>query len=81
MLQAQFNHVRDLRVGKIMEDTVERKRATKPRKRALSPAEQELKAMKDYVKKISGSKEQSIAFLQRAGILDKKGELTKPYRA
>lgn len=66
-----------------MNETVERARVIKPRKRAatLSVAEQELKAMKAYAKKIASSKEDSIAFLQRAGILDKKGELAKPYRS
>lgn len=66
-----------------MNETVERPRVAKPRKRAapLSVAEKELKDMKAYVKKIASSKEDSLAFLQRAGIVNKKGELTKPYRS
>lgn len=49
--------------------------------RPLTKAEQELALMKAYVKKITSSPEDSRALLQRAGILDKKGELTKPYRS
>lgn len=64
-----------------MTETVERKPTTRSRKSSLSPVEQEVKAMKAYAKKISASKEDSIAFLQRAGILDKKGELAKHYRS
>lgn len=67
-----------------MNETVERPKVAKPRKRTtvkLSVAEQELKAMKAYVKKISSSKEDSLDFLQRAGIADKKGGLAKPYRS
>ncbi len=63
-----------------MTETVEHPRATKTRRRTTSVAEQELKAIKTYVKKISRSKADSLAFLQRAGIVDEKGELTKPYR-
>lgn len=37
--------------------------------------------MKAYIKKVTSSPEDSRALLQRAGILDKKGELTKPYRS
>jgi hypothetical protein len=66
-----------------MNETAERARVTRPRKRAatLSVAEQELKVIKAYAKKISSSKKDSIAFLQRAGILDRKGDLAKPYRS
>lgn len=66
-----------------MNETVERPRVAKPRKRAtkLSVAEQELKDMKAYAKKIASSKADSLAFLQRAGIVNKKGELAKPYRS
>ncbi len=63
-----------------MTETVERKPTSRSRK-SLSPVEQEIKAMKAYAKKISASKEESIDFLQRAGILDKKGELAEHYRS
>lgn len=64
-----------------MQATAERGSATKTRSKPMSQADKELKAMKAYVKKITSSKEDSVAFLQRAGILDKKGELAKQYRS
>jgi hypothetical protein len=66
-----------------MNETVDCPSTAKPRKRAtkLSVAQQELKQMQAYAKKIASSKEDSIAFLQRAGILNKKGDLAKPYRS
>jgi hypothetical protein len=69
--------------GKTMNETIERTSAVKQRKRAatLSPAEQELKEMKAYITKITSSKADSLDFLQRAGIVTKKGALTKHYRA
>jgi len=63
-----------------MNETVERNSTAKSRVRTSKTADQELKVMKAYVKQISQSKADSVAFLQRAGILDKKGELAKPYR-
>lgn len=63
-----------------MTETVDRPSATKTRRRTTSVAEKELKAIIATGKKISRSKTDSLAFLQQAGILDKKGELAKPYR-
>lgn len=65
-----------------MNETAERARVAKPRKRTapLSKAEQELQVLKAYVKKITSSPVDSRALLQRAGIIDEKGSLTKPYR-
>lgn len=37
--------------------------------------------MKAHGREIRKSKESAIAFLQRAGIVDAKGELAEPYRA
>jgi len=37
-------------------------------------------ALKAHLVKITRSRESAVAFLQRAGILDAKGRLTKPYR-
>jgi len=67
-----------------MNETVERPQVAKPRKRTatnLSVAEQELKAMKAYIKKVTSSPADSRALLQRAGIIDEKGGLTEPYRS
>jgi hypothetical protein len=71
-----------------MNKTVERPKVAKPRKRTttttpvkLSVAEQELKTMKAYIKKVTSSPEDSRALLQRAGIIDEKGGLTEPYRS
>lgn len=41
---------------------------------------QELKKMKEFAKKVSSSKEESIKFLQKAGICTPSGKLTKTYR-
>lgn len=37
--------------------------------------------MKAYVKRIKGSKPDSLALLVEAGIVTPKGKLTKPYRS
>jgi truncated hemoglobin YjbI len=59
-----------------------RKRAArKPRQSVPSKADRELEAMQSAVADILSSKEKSAAFLQRVGIIDKHGRLTKPYRA
>jgi tryptophanyl-tRNA synthetase len=45
-------------------------------------AEQELEQLKQYARKMSkSSKAEAIAFLQRAGILDSKGNVKKAYQA
>lgn len=36
--------------------------------------------MKKYTKKVTSTKSASRKFLQGAGIIDKSGKLTKPYR-
>lgn len=64
-----------------MTETAERTRAPKSRKQPLSKVDKEIAAIDAYVKKISKSKEASLAFLQKAGILDKNGELAKHYRS
>lgn len=64
-----------------MNETAERKRVTKVASRPLSKADHELKTLKDYVKRITSSPVDSRALLRRAGIIDQKGELTKPYRS
>ncbi|WP_313074944.1 hypothetical protein [Melaminivora sp.] len=51
---------------------------------AMPPAtrEQELEQLKQYARKMSkSSKEEAIAFLQRAGIMDARGNVKKAYRA
>jgi hypothetical protein len=42
--------------------------------------EADLKAIENGYKRASKSRKAAIAFLARAGILDKKGNLTPPYR-
>lgn len=42
--------------------------------------QQELAEMADYVSELTSSKEKSVAFLKRAGILNTKGDIAKPYR-
>lgn len=42
--------------------------------------QQELAEMADYVSELTSSKAKSVAFLKRAGILDTKGDIAKPYR-
>ncbi len=42
--------------------------------------DRELGAFKAQLLKITHSRESAVAFLQRAGILDAKGRLAKPYR-
>ena len=64
-----------------MTETVERKPTTKSRKQPLSKVDKEIAAIDAYVKKISKSKEASLEFLQKAGILDKNGDLAKHYRS
>ncbi|WP_245911712.1 Rha family transcriptional regulator [Malikia granosa] len=59
---------------------VEREHTSISCKPALSKIDKEIAEIDAYVKKISASKEESISFLQRAGILDKNGELAEPYR-
>jgi hypothetical protein len=63
-----------------MEATTERTRSLGRRPRPLSDGDKELRAMKAYTKKITGSKKQAEGFLERAGIIDKHGELAKQYR-
>jgi hypothetical protein len=63
----------------IMEDVVSRSRAS-ARERKIQTPSQELEEMKAYVAQIAKSKSDSIDFLKRAGLLDKKGDLAKPYR-
>ncbi len=62
--------------------SVQKKAAFKVVARSSVPqtAADELVEMKAYVTEVAKSKSESIAFLQRAGILDKKGSLAKPYR-
>lgn len=67
-------------LGVCMQASAEHKRAAKARAKPETQADKELALMKAYVKKITSSPEDSRALLQRAGILDKKGELAKPYR-
>lgn len=48
----------------------------------VSTAEEELDQLKQYARKMSkSSKAEAIAFLQRAGILDSKGNVKKAYQA
>jgi hypothetical protein len=61
--------------------TLTRKRAIKPHQSALSKADQELAKIKAAAADVLSSKEKSAAFLQQVGIIDKRGRLTKPYRA
>lgn len=45
-------------------------------------AEQELEQLKQYARKMrNSSKEEAVAFLQRAGIMDARGNVKKAYRA
>lgn len=48
---------------------------------AKSRSESELKIMSEYIRKITGSRFESAAFLRRAGIVTSRGVLAKPYRA
>jgi hypothetical protein len=64
-----------------MQATAQRASATKPRAKQLTKAEQELKVLKAYIKKVTSSPADSRALLQRAGIIDDKGGLTEPYRS
>ena len=49
---------------------------------APATPEQELEQLKQYTRKMSNSsKAEAIAFLQRAGIMDAKGNVKKAYRA
>jgi hypothetical protein len=43
-------------------------------------AKEHLKASKKVLKQVIKSRSTAIAFLQKAGILDKNGELAPPYR-
>jgi nitroimidazol reductase NimA-like FMN-containing flavoprotein (pyridoxamine 5'-phosphate oxidase superfamily) len=63
-----------------MDATSERTHVATGRARPLSGADKELRALKVYMKKITSSKKEAEGFLERAGIIDKKGELAKPYR-
>lgn len=63
-----------------MEDVAERKRVAKPRKK-LTPAEKELRVMEAYMKKITSSKKEAVAFLKRAGAIDDKGEIAPQFRS
>ena len=79
----------------MVEHEVERPRTAAPRVRrqrklvaevvpVAAPATptQELEQLKQYARKMSkSSKAEAIAFLQRAGILDSKGNMDKAYRA
>lgn len=81
----------------MVEQEVERPRTAAPRARrqrkltaevvtalVAAPAtpEQELEQLKQYTRKMSNSsKAEAIAFLQRAGIMDAKGNVKKAYRA
>lgn len=64
-----------------MNETAERTRITKTQGRPLSKADKELSAMKVYIKKVTSSKKQAVSFLERSGIIDKKGVLAKQYRS
>ncbi len=58
-------------------------RQTAPRAapRAQLTRDQELEEMKAYVRQIkNSSKDDAIALLQRAGILDQNGDMAAPYR-
>lgn len=63
-----------------MAEVAECKPAAKPRKK-LTQAEKELRAMEAYIKKVTSSKKQAVAFLTRAGVLDKKGEIAPQFRS
>lgn len=55
--------------------------ASRAAPRAPLTQAQELEEMKAYVRQIkSSSKEDAVALLQRAGILDTDGEIAAPYR-
>jgi hypothetical protein len=54
--------------------------ASRPEPRTSLTQAQELEQMEAYVAQITKSKADSVAFLKRAGLLDKKGNLAKPYR-
>ncbi len=64
-----------------MNEIAERTRTTKTPVRPLSKADKELNAMKAYIKKVTSSKKQAVSFLERSGIIDKKGVLAKQYRS
>lgn len=60
------------------------RRQTKLQVAVMPPAtrEQELEQLKQYARKMSkSSKEEAIAFLKRAGILDSRGNMDKAYRS
>ena len=63
-----------------MQAEAQRTEVSKSRAKPMTKAEKELKVMKAYMKKVTSSKKQAVGFLERAGIIDKKGELAKPYR-
>lgn len=54
--------------------------ASRPEPRPRLTQAQELEQMEAYVAQITKSKADSVAFLKRAGLLDKNGNLAKPYR-
>ena len=51
----------------------------KPKNDSKHTVAKELAAMKRAAKKVTASPESAKAFLRRAGILDAKGRLKKPY--
>ncbi len=80
----------------MVEEEVARPRAVAPKARrqvkikavvvpaAVAPAtpEQELEQLKQYARKMSkSSRAEAMAFLQRAGIMDSKGNIKKEYCA
>lgn len=70
-----------IKVENNMAEVAERKPAAKPRKKTLTPAEKELRVMEAYVKKITSSKKEAVAFLKRAGAIDAKGEIAPQFRS
>ncbi|MBS0316744.1 MAG: hypothetical protein JSR49_06430 [Proteobacteria bacterium] len=63
-----------------MAHTAERTRIQKTRTPTPRTAVTELEAMRASIKQVTSSKRAAKAFLRGAGVLDKQGRLTKPYR-
>lgn len=63
-----------------MTEVAERKPVAKPRKK-LTQAEKELRVMEAYMKKVTSSKKEAVAFLKRAGVMNDKGEIAPQFRS
>jgi hypothetical protein len=57
-----------------------RKLASKVLQPTQSQSDRELAAMKLYITKVTSSKKEAVSFLKDAGIIDKTGQLAKPFR-